>query len=259
MGELGAVCFIPDCHVPFEDLKSYEIAMEILLYVHDNYDLKEIVLLGDFIDIYGLSFHEKDPSFGDLAELYDREMSIANERLDFLDDHFEGVKKVYLEGNHEFRLKRFLNRFAGPLRNRLSVPGELGLNSRPSWKWVRFGRQQIHKVWGCELYARHCPFSSAQALRQAELAGRSFIHGHTHQTQQATISSKIDGTEITAISSGCLVNFQHHVFDYVPARPNWTHSVTVVLIDQKTGSFYPHVVRILPDYTAVFDGVRFSR
>lgn len=253
----AVVCF-PDCHVPFEDQAAYDIAFQITEHIYANYELKELVLLGDFIDVYGMSLHDKDPSMGDIAILYDLEFSQANARLDQFDDAFPGVKKVYIEGNHEYRMKRFLNKFAGPLRNRISIPGELGLYQRPSWKFVPYSRHQKHQILNTALYARHEPICGAKPSTQAERAGKSYICGHTHRTESGTTVSKIGKEEITYINAGCLVDIDNKVFDYCKNQPEWTHSIVVIWIDPKTNEFHPQVVRIRPNKTAIFDGVLFK-
>ena len=112
--------------------------IKVFKYIEKTYKLDGVCILGDYIDMYGLSFYEKDPSFGDIAELYDREIDAGNYRLDELDHLFPNAKKWYIEGNHEFRFKKYMQKFAGALRNRLSVVSELKLNERSKWSWIPY-------------------------------------------------------------------------------------------------------------------------
>lgn len=248
--------FIPDCHIPFEDQKAYELMLKVLYYINETYKLDNITILGDFLDIYGLSFYEKDPSFGDLAELYDREISCGNIRLDQLDEYFPETKKIYIEGNHEYRFKKYMNANAGALRNRLSIVSELNIDKRINWQWVAYDKLQKVQILDSPLYARHEPFGSSQPKTQAQKSGDSFIYGHTHQVGEGTYMTKLTGREVIAINSGCLIDFKSKVFDYVKDRPDWSHAFTIAWCNKK--DFYHQVVRINRDYTCMFDGKVFK-
>lgn len=248
--------FIPDTHIPFEDQRAYSLMLKVFKYIHRKYGLACITLLGDYIDLYGLSFYEKDPSFGDLADLYDREIECANKRLDELDSLFPESKKLYIEGNHEFRFKKYFKLNGGPLRRRLTVPKELKLGERPKWTWVPYHKHQAVQILGSPLWARHEPFGTAQPMKQAEKSGDSFIYGHTHQIGEGHYTTKLTGREVSAINSGCLIDFGAKCFDYVKDRPSWRHAFTVAWVSKK--DFHHQVVRITKDYACIFDGKRFE-
>ena len=57
------VC-IPDSHVPFECLKSFKLLFKVIDYIkkHKTLELEMILILGDFLDMYGLSLYDKDVS-----------------------------------------------------------------------------------------------------------------------------------------------------------------------------------------------------
>lgn len=242
--------------MPFEDLKAFELVIKVIIYAEKKYGVSLFGLLGDFLDLYGLSLYDKDDSFGDLAELYDREIDCANARLDEFDYLMPNAKKVYIEGNHEFRLIKYLKKFAGPLKNRISIPGELKLNQRPKWTWVKYDKNQKYQIFNTDLYIRHEPFGSAQPKGQAIKAGDSFIYGHTHQIGEGHYVSKLSGKEIIAINSGALINFDARVFDYVKDRPDWKHAFTIVWIKGK--KWHHQIIRISPEYTCIFDGKVFE-
>jgi len=100
----------------------------------------EIVLLGDYADFYPVSRHAKDPS---VAHALTDEIKSVNEGLDQLDKLWPKAKKVYLEGNHEWRLERYLSEQAPALFGVTDCPLLFQINQRPLWSYHRFGRTQM--------------------------------------------------------------------------------------------------------------------
>lgn len=224
-GLVKTALVIPDCHIPFES-DLYDVMLKIARLV----PLSEIVLLGDYIDLYGLSFYDKHPDLGDVADLFERELECTNVRLDELDElavtqrkrGADPVRKIYLEGNHEYRMVKFLDKNAQALRKRVKLRNELGLHQRPKWKWVPFTKTQIYNVLNCGLLARHCPPVGGTARNVAKQSGASVIYGHTHQYEIGTFVHKLTGDVHYAINAGWLGNGEERVFDYVQNRPNWS-------------------------------------
>ena len=248
--------FIPDCHHPFCDVKAYRLLIKVMVYIENTYGLRGLCILGDFLDLYGLSFWEKDDSLGSLSELYDREMAVGNTCLDEFDTLFPKAQKIFIEGNHEFRLKKYINKYAGALRNRLSVVTELNLDKRSKWTWVPYTKLQKVQIDGSPLYARHEPFGSSQPKTQAAKSGDSFIYGHTHQVGEGHYITKLTGRDVVAINAGSLIDMKAKVFDYVKNRPDWKHAFVVAWVNKET--FHVQIIRINKDYTCMFDGKLFK-
>ena len=248
----------PDLHIPFEDKRAVDLVFKVVEHIQKNIKpIDSVTLLGDAIDLYGLSRYDKDPAFGDIAELYDREMACANMFLDRVDEEFSKAReKIFIEGNHEYRMKKYMNANAGALRNVVTVPSELGLASRAKWKWVGYNRHQSQAILGSSLFTRHEPFGASQPKLQAQKAGGSFLYGHTHEVGEGTYVCKLTGRVFIAINAGCLVKIDEKVFDYCVNRPNWSHAFVISYFYKDT--FTCQVVRILPDYTCFFDGRRFK-
>ncbi len=99
-GSLERVAFIPDCHFPYEDKAAWALTLRAL----GRFKPDTIVILGDFVDMYSASAHARDPKrIQNLAW----EIEEANRGLDAV-DALGARRKLYLEGNHEFRLSRYL-------------------------------------------------------------------------------------------------------------------------------------------------------
>jgi len=102
MSNLKCCLLIPDSHVPYHDIKAYNLMLEVAKDVGVN----EIYILGDYADFYAVSSHGKDPS---VAALLIDEIADVLKLLNEIDVNFKGVKKYDIQCNHEWRLERDLN------------------------------------------------------------------------------------------------------------------------------------------------------
>lgn len=245
---MRAALVIPDCHIPFESLEAYQVMLDIAQKLYgpkktNTPGLAEIIILGDYLDIYGLSRYDSDPNLGDMGELYDREISCGNARLDELQTLFPLAKKIFLEGNHEYRQKKFLKSTAPALRNRLTIFKELNIDKRPRFTWIPFQKLQSYNVLGSnKVYARHCPVAGGSTDNNAKQAGETILYGHTHRVGMGTFVNKVTGKQVNAYNLGCLIDFKASVFDYVPNRPNWSHAFGLVYYDY--GHYQVDIVEI---------------
>lgn len=101
MTKATKVMVTSDWHVPYEDKKAINIANKVAsVYQPDIY-----VLNGDLVDMYSLSFWDKNPEHFDVQHEVNKAKSYLSTLRDVL-----GKKThiVYLEGNHEARLQRYL-------------------------------------------------------------------------------------------------------------------------------------------------------
>jgi hypothetical protein len=221
-----------------------------MLKVAKDFNPDEIVLLGDFLDFYSVSSHQKDPS---LPHMLEKEIDQGNMYLDELDHFFPGKKKVYLEGNHEFRLARYLQNNAPALFGMVSTKHLLDLNRRPNWKWVSYSPNQKYKVGGSKLLARHEPIGSSAKTTSAR-GICSIAYGHVHKIEEAYIVG-MDNKQHVSFSCGWLGDTRFSsAFNYVKNHHNWQLGFTLVYTDPKTKKFYHQKIPILPDLTCLFNG-----
>lgn len=116
------IVFMTCLHIPFHDPKLLALFFVFLKYFKPD----RLFILGDFLDWYQVSSFNKDPKrVGHLQEDLDKAGMILDELANF-------VSKIeFLDGNHEYRLTRYLRNnpeFYG-LRC-LSVPALLNLGKR---------------------------------------------------------------------------------------------------------------------------------
>ncbi len=98
------IVYIPDLHDGDQDNRAIELAIKIIRYLKPD----RIIQLGDFVDFLGLSSFEAGVSSPSMA--IQRELDIAHDILDAIRSASPKSSKQMIEGNHEYRLARWLSR-----------------------------------------------------------------------------------------------------------------------------------------------------
>lgn len=252
---LTASLIIPDCHIPYHDRKAYKLMLLVAKFLNKIGFLKEIVILGDYADIYCLHGHgSKDPT---LKLMLKDEIELVNKCLDELDKLFPKVKKVYLQGNHEYRFERYIQSNCPELFGITDFKHIIKMHERNNWKYVYYSPNQSYKVLGSKLTARHEPLASS-AKATAAKALCSLVYGHIHRIEESHIVG-LDGTNHVCFSVGWLGDKRNDkIFGYVKSHHQWQLGFGVVFVDPKTKYFYHQKINILDNYTCVFNGKTFK-
>lgn len=215
--------------------------------------IDEIVILGDYGDFVSITMHARNPR---LAQFLMEEVQSVNEGLDELDRLFPKAKKVYLEGNHEYRLERYLCEKAPALLGLTSCRELFRIGQRPRWSYLDYGRNQAYKVLGSDLYARHTPLANSAGSGLAR-AMTSYCYGHIHQIQQAQAVG-LDGQVRTAFSPGWLGDVRSAAFSYLHNPPQWQLGFALVSVYGSQKEFSHEIVKIKSDYSCMTHGKRFK-
>lgn len=237
---------IPDCHIPYEDKRAYEL----MLLVAKDVKPDEIVILGDYADFYAINAHGKDAAIK--SGLLQDEVHEVVMRLSQLNKMFPKANKVFIEGNHEYRLGRYINARCPDLYGVFDTASVLELKTL-GYEFVPYGPNQKYRVLGSKLYARHEPLAGGKHVAQntVEKAMHSVIFGHTHRIQEAQVVT-MGGENYRGISSGWLGDTEHPVFGYVKGHHQWAHAFSVVnVLDD--GTWLNSLIHII-DYKCYYDG-----
>lgn len=224
-----------------------------MLEVSQTLGVNEVVILGDYADFYSVSSHAKDPR---ILQMLTDEVESVLDGLDEIDKLFPNAAKVYLEGNHEFRLERYLIDKAPSLFGVTDTEHLLKLNKRPGWTFRPYSPHQAHKVLGSYLSARHEPLGTT-AKATAGKALCSLVYGHIHRIEESHIVG-LDGSNHVSFSVGWLGSKHHRVFSYVKTHWQWQLGFGLVWVDPATKYFYHQKVHILENYTCVVNGKKFK-
>lgn len=237
---------IPDTHRPWHHKKAYSL----MLRAAASLPIKAVYLLGDYADFFAVTSHLKDPR---LPQMLEKEVDDVNAGLDELSATFKGAKFYYIEGNHEYRLARYLQERAPALFGMVDCPGLFNIAARPKWTWVPYGPNQKMQILNSKLWARHEPLG-ASAKATATNAGASLVFGHTHRIEEGHKVS-ISGSNHVAFSVGWLGDKRKDlVFGYVKKHHEWQLGFGLVYVDPLTRYFYHQKIQILDNMTCSIGG-----
>lgn len=170
--ELEPILILPDCHVPFEDKRAFDLVLEVGKFIKP----KHLVLIGDFADFYAVSSHSRNPL---RRNQLPAEIMSCNARLDQL-DALGATNKLYVEGNHEDRLRRYLQDHAPEMFGIVSVK-QLFQLSRRGWTHIPY---QKHGRIG-KLYLTHDTGTAGRnsTFKAIDTYQHSVVIGHSHRMQ----------------------------------------------------------------------------
>ena len=120
--KLEKILFIPDCHVPYHDKDAFNL----MLKAGKIFKPDHAIILGDYADFQGVSSHSKDPN---RALKLKEEIDAVKEALDQV-VALGAKNNVFVAGNHEDRLERYLRDEAPELFNFISIPKILELKEK---------------------------------------------------------------------------------------------------------------------------------
>lgn len=212
---------LSDLHFPFQDDRAIAVA---LAFIADKQP-ETIYLAGDIIDFYAISRFAKDP-YRELQLQSELDATIAF--LDTLRTTAPLARIVFIEGNHEARLRAYLidpqRRAMSGLRS-LTIEALLsldvfGIEYVTSIARTAFVEEGVVKVGH---FDRATKFSAYTAKNLLDTYMCSLVQGHTHRlgTHYRAVAGL--GTFVAA-ENGCLCNITP---EYASA-PDWQHGFSVI-------------------------------
>lgn len=204
-----------------------------------------IVTLGDFLDLFSVSAHSKDPT---RALSLDDEVQYAKRRLTELDE-LGAQKKIFIAGNHCFRLERYLMDKAPELFKSVKIEDLMELKKR-NWEYVPY---RSHSKIG-KLYLTHdCGKAGANAHTDARDAFEgNVVIGHTHRIAYA-VKGNVKNKPHAGLMVGWLGSAQ--AADYmhsIRAARDWSLGFGVAYLEAD-GNVHVEPKAIV-DYKVVIEG-----
>ena len=238
------VLMIPDTHRPYHHKSAYNLMLEVA----SNSKIDEIIMLGDYADFYAINSHGKSPEMK--MEMKD-EIDDVRCGLSQLQSKFPKTKRTFIEGNHEWRLHRYICNKAPEMYNIVDTRTLLDLD-KYGFEFAPYTPDQGIKVAHSGLIARHEPISGGvhSAHGTVTKAGCSVIFGHTHRIQESQIVS-LDGSNYRGISIGWLGNKYHPVMSYVKNHWQWALGFSVATV-LDNGLWFNNTVHIIEKDKSLF-------
>lgn len=202
----GWALILGDTHAPFHDAQALRAAVK----AGRDVDAKVVLLNGDIMDMRGVSPFFREPD----EQAVGGEIEAGRKLLAWLRWHFPDARIVMREGNHEFRLRRFIAEKAKEL---FGLPGttlpELLKLADLGIEWVQDKRlirlNKLNTLHGHELSKG----GGVNPARYAFLkATDTLLVNHWHQTSNHT-QRTLGGKQISTWSLGCMCSLS---FDYSP-------------------------------------------
>jgi predicted phosphodiesterase len=118
-----SMVIIPDTHLPYEDKRAYNIMLQAVKALQPDI----IVILGDYLDCKAVTGHGLKPK--ERALMLQDELAYGAEKIRELRKIAPKAQIFYIEGNHEFRIDRYVTKNAPALDGLFSVAKELDLDN----------------------------------------------------------------------------------------------------------------------------------
>jgi len=238
VNKLKKILFVPDSHHPYVDQRAWNLMMK------SAQDLKPeiIVCIGDLGDFFSVSSFDKSPR---RALQLDKEIKSVNNALDEL-DNLGAKKKIFCEGNHEDRLRRYLQNKAPELFEFIDINSLLHLNKR-KWKHIKYKEStRLGK-----LFITHDIGSATRynVYRVLDTFQHSVVTGHTHRFAYI-VEGNAAGEYMISAQFGWLGDLsQVDYLHQIRAKKDWSLGFAYGNMD-KDGNIYVVPVPIV-DYKCV--------
>ena len=232
--KLEKILFIPDSHFPYHDKDAFSLMLKAGKALKPDH----VIILGDFADFYGVSSHSKDPNRA--LKLKDE----VEEVKKALDQVIElGAKNnVFVSGNHEDRLERYLRDRAPELFNFISIPKILELKEK-GFKYIPY--KQAYKIGKLNVTHDTGVAGRYAHYKALDTFQHNIIIGHTHRIGYA-VEGDAQGNRHLGAMIGWLgdvaeIDYMHQV----KARKEWSLGFGTGHMDTKTGVVYVTPVPII--------------
>jgi len=222
--ELRRVLFVPDCHHPFVDRSAWELLLETAR----RWQPHALVILGDFADFYAVSFFAKNPGRKNvLADEIAATRTALGELAGAAGSQCR--TRVFLEGNHEERLKRYIAQNAPALHGLVDLPDALGVRQH-GFQWVPYKQSyQLGKLRISHDFGKHGAGAILDARNTVE--GNAVI-GHVHSLG-TVYRANIHGDVHVGAAFGWLGDFGAVDYRHADkARRDWAHGFGIGYLEQ---------------------------
>lgn len=226
-----------DMQFPYADKKAIALLYEFLRDEQPN----TIILNGDIIDFYPLSDYDRSPFLR--ADL-ENELKHTRDFLLNLKTICPNAQIKIVEGNHEFRLKKYLFRRAPDLAPLLTLEKILGLDAlgieyygidKEKAKYVdNFIEHEGFLVGHFNKVNQHSAYTAKAIL---EKYNKNIIQSHTHRAGAYYKRSYTGVLEAYEIGSLCSQAPHYNTF------PNWQLGFALLLSEKNHKDFYQIIIK----------------
>lgn len=229
---------IGDIHGPWEDEK----AVDLFLYICKDMEITHLVFNGDVLDFYNINSHgPKDP---EIQTSLEDEMNWGKAFFKRVRKMLPDVKIVFLYGNHEDRLNRFIMKNCPAFTNMLRLENQLELD-KLDIEWYPYNER--YRIGETDLFIQHSPPSYSENAANTSLKHKidqDHIWGCSHRTDMVArtgSSGKVYTSYINGwFGSKKIVDYNQRlmpdnkrVYKFTKNHERWNCSFCLVTTDKK--------------------------
>jgi predicted phosphodiesterase len=217
------VAFLPDAHRPYHDQRAWDLFLAVM----DDWRPDTLICMGDLADNHKISRFTDAGKFGN----FESEVNDVNDGLDELDS-LSATRKIFIEGNHEDRLSRYLAEKAPALFPFVTTEKLFKLSER-GWEFVPYKTAiQLGKLWITHDIGATGRYS---LFRAADTFQHPVVVAHTHRIGYI-VEGNATGEYFPCANFGWLgdvskVSYMHQI----AARRYWALGFGTGLLDEETG------------------------
>jgi predicted phosphodiesterase len=189
------IVVIGDCHVTSDqNLRRFDWLNKYLL--ENTPDV--LIIIGDFLTLNSLSAWDRDKRLLMEGRRLEREFDFGNAALDRLEKNLSihvrtgysnYPRLIFIEGNHEERLGRYIESHPELEGKSFSVRHRLALDDR-GWEWIPY--RSYVEING--IFFTHIPFGKSREISGKDICSKaelvtigSTVFGHTHELHTSCV------------------------------------------------------------------------
>ena len=197
------ILVVGDCHVT--NKQSLRRFKWLGKYLKDN-PVQHIVIMGDFLTLNSLSAWDRDKRLLMEGRRFYLEIDAGNEALDLMGlDNHKNLKKVFIHGNHEDRLTRYIFTHPELADERTTVTSLLKLKERG---FSVTSYRDYTSIGG--IYFTHIPFGKAREISGKDICSKaeqvtvnSVVFAHTHELHTSCVHKEGQKHLQQILNAGC--------------------------------------------------------
>lgn len=230
---------LSDLHVPYQDPKALGVVLKMIQYFRPN----NVIMNGDMLDCVQLSRFNREP-------LPPSSLKSHVEELGGIIRQFQKYSNViYIEGNHEQRVQKYINSEAPELHGLISIESMIYDQLNDKIEYVRTTPGESMMRWNDDLLIGHFNRAAKNTTYTVKLLVEKYmtnvVQAHTHRLGEYAIRG-YDKT-LRGWECGCLCDLDP---DYV-ACPNWMQGF---LMYTRNGDSWNMEIVHIEDGRALFRG-----
>lgn len=195
--EFGSVLIIGDTHLPF----VHDEYLEFCQWVAAEYDCEGVVHIGDFVDLYAVSFWDHEPDTMGAGQEADEAEQMAQ-------DWYNAFPEVYMcIGNHDARAYRKAVSAGIPTRFMRTYEEVWGCPE--GWQWaLGWSGGGVNYTHGTGLGGKF------PAMNAAKAHACSIVMGHVHTAGGVSYMALANGKSVFGMNVGCGIDYSSYAYAY---------------------------------------------